>query len=226
MSAFRTFSSTQKDLTSSTHIKQKKSKTLYNYTYNELQKTDPVKNIYPIFANKKTQCLTGAHDYESLYEITCGKYLSNPVRNINLDGGNIIFGNFLQFNAKGLNVCEDTKLAYLSKHPDPNFEPLPEDIAMNTWIYPPPPAYAGVPYPDVDNDLWTGMLIIDPSKNVFHNLANSNLPSCDNYSSLEYYQHVDLSYINTTEFRLTQDKNTLQGIQFPHTFKFTKPTNC
>tara|TARA_Y100001970_G_C14259543_1_gene878683 strand:- start:18513 stop:19208 length:696 start_codon:yes stop_codon:yes gene_type:complete len=227
----RVFKSVNKSLDSGERTKKQGQTTIYGYTYQQLKKENPNADYGPLKVNTKNGCLVGAANHKTLLDITAAKYLIDPPKNINLYGGNIIYGNYLQFNATGLNVCEDTKLAYMKANglmePD-----TPNNIEYNTWIYPPPPAYAGIPYPDPDGihnpsdpGYWTGMLIMDPCMNVFHNPRNKNNNElCSKYAPMEYYQHVDLSGLNTYSFKEAQSKNYLQGMQYPIRFKFTHGT--
>lgn len=221
MSASRVFDTPYKNLSSSEKIQMKKAKTMYNFTYCNLKNKNPKNTNYgPIYVNEKTHCLKGANNAENLLLITKGKYLADPYPNINLDGGNINYGNFLYFSNAGLKNTLDTKIQWLSQN-NPSGILTEPDVQYNTFVYPPPPAYAGIPYPDTrpeNNNFWTGMLIVDPCGNVFK--SNNN---CNKNTESQFFNHVEISGVDTYLFKSYQQGNYLQGMNYPSKFMFTKP---
>lgn len=238
MSAFRTFSNTSPNISSSTYTSCKKGAEIFKFTSNQAKNYETIKKTGDFNVNSKTKCLQSTNNYENLLLITKGRYLADPrLEEMNLGDGDIHLGNYLFMEYDGLISTKSTQLETL--HPGTS-------IADNTIAYPPPVVLNDIFPPPLNENYeikyndnvippnyqtsslyynqWKGTNIVDPCYNIFYNANNDyteGSTNCNAYQSLAYLQHVDISGEDLYNFKHIQKKNILNGFSYPRNIVFT-----
>ena len=184
------FRKANQNITSGENTRYKRQKTIFKGAINvaenggKLEKRTPsgkkkgtyVGNIYTTQTGQK---LLGAKNYESLYDVTMGKYLADPLAFGISNGGSLWEGSIYVTDLSGVisiaaNITSDYNRLYYPLDPNAPLE------------YPP---YG---WPDASNNQQGG-IFVDPTKNLFYNKDSSiggNLTDCYQYDELAYLQNV------------------------------------
>jgi hypothetical protein len=129
-----------------------------------------------IYTTQSGQKLIGAKNYESLYDVTMGKYLADPLAWGISDGGNLWEGNIFITDLSGLRGLTNNITT-----------------GVNSVYYPPDmrAPYKYPPYPDASNNQAGGMYV-DYASQLFYpsNKKISKFEGCTLYDELSYLQHV------------------------------------
>lgn len=194
MSHTNSFRKPNQNLTSSENTRYKRQKTIFKGAVNVaenggklekgLTKMDSAGNKYiykkkgtyvgNIYTTTKEQKLIGAKNYESLYDVTIGKYLADPLAFGIANGGELWQGSIYVEDLSGVvtiagNITSD----------------------YNRIIYPPDPN-ASFEFTDGSNNQ-AGGIYVDPLSTLFYPIeiaSSSSDANCYKLDALSYLQHV------------------------------------
>ena len=181
------FRKANQNLTSGENTRYTRQKTIFKGAVNVaenggklIKRTKSGKNrgtyVGNIYTTQTGQKLIGAKNYESLYDVTIGKYLADPLAWGIADAGNLWEGNIFITDLSGLLGLTNNITT-----------------GINQVTYPPnmEASYKYPPYPDASNNQAGGMFI-DYKSQLFYpyDRTITNFEGCSAYAELAYLQHV------------------------------------